>query len=185
MKIYTKTGDDGTTSLFGAGRVEKYSSRIEAYGNVDETNALIGICREQEGANMFNQELIRIQQLLFVLGADLATPLSVEVTYNIPRIDEHDVIWLEKLIDKHDSQLPELRSFILSGGSSLAGFFHQARTVARRAERSMVLLAQKEDITLHDVPFINRLSDLLFVYARRANQILGVADTEWDGKKPS
>jgi cob(I)alamin adenosyltransferase len=139
----------------------------------------------QEGADTFKDELIRIQQLLFVLGADLATPLSVEVTYNIPRIDEHDVTWLEKLIDKHDSQLPEIRSFILSGGSQLAGFFHQARTVARRAERSMVLLGQKEDITSHDVPFINRLSDLLFVYARRANQILGVADTEWDGKKPS
>lgn len=184
MKIYTKTGDDGTTSLFGAGRVQKYSARIEAYGNVDETNSLIGICREQAGADTFKDELVRIQQLLFVLGADLATPLSVEATYSIPRIDEHDVVWLETLIDKHDSQLPELRSFILAGGSPLASFFHQVRTVSRRAERSMVLLAESEEITPHDIPFINRLSDLFFVYARRANQILGVADTEWDGKKP-
>jgi cob(I)alamin adenosyltransferase len=185
MKIYTKTGDDGTTSLFGAGRVQKYSARIEAYGNVDETNALVGVCREQKGAEAFEDELVRIQQLLFVLGADLATPLSVEVTYSIPRIDEHDVEWLETLIDTHDSQLPQLRSFILSGGSELAASFHQARTVARRAERTMVLLGESEDITPFDIPFINRLSDLLFVYARRANQLLGVADTEWDGKKPS
>lgn len=184
MKIYTKTGDDGTTALFGAGRVHKYSTRIDAYGNVDETNALIGVCREQTGVQPFHDELLRIQQLLFVLGADLATPLSIEVAYNIPRIDEHDVVWLEKLIDKHDSQLPALRSFILSGGSPLASYFHHARTVARRAERTMVLLSQNEEITPFDVPFINRLSDLLFVYARRANQILGVTDTEWDGKKP-
>jgi cob(I)alamin adenosyltransferase len=183
MKIYTKTGDDGTTGLFGGGRVHKSDLRIEAYGTVDELNACIGLVRSTSQGSSFDLLLEEIQKVLFVMGADLATPLDARTTYMIPRIEERDVFWLESEIDKHEETLPPLTKFILPGGSPAASFLHMARTVARRAERLVVALADIEEIGPFNIQFLNRLSDLLFVLARVANQSLGVSDVEWDGKR--
>lgn len=183
MKIYTKTGDDGTTALFGAGRVPKYAVRIDAYGTVDETNAFVGLCRTEPDAKHFEPLLGDIQRLLFVLGADLATPLDARSKYPIPRIKEADVALIEQAIDTHEIELPVLEKFILPGGSKLSSYFHLARTVSRRAERIVAELSKSDTIGEHDIPFLNRLSDLFFVLARRANQLAGVQDEEWDGKQ--
>jgi cob(I)alamin adenosyltransferase len=182
MKIYTKTGDDGTTGLFGAGRVSKNSLRIEAYGTVDELNSVIGLIRIQSGAKNFTSLLEEIQKSLFVLGADLATPLESKTTYAIPRIEEIDVKKIESQIDEAEKGLSPLEKFILPGGSPLAAYFHLARTVSRRAERRVVALSQSEKIGAFDIQFLNRLSDLFFVLARKANHTEGVRDVEWDGK---
>lgn len=183
MKIYTKTGDDGTTGLFGGGRIPKFALRIEAYGTVDEVNAFVGLCRTEPDAQHFEPLLEDIQRLLFVLGADLATPLEVRSKYPIPRIEEHDIAPLEQAIDLHEIDLPLLEKFILPGGSRLSAYFHLARTITRRAERIVVELASKEEIGSYDIVFLNRLSDLFFVLSRRANQLAGVQDVQWDGKK--
>ena len=179
MKIYTKTGDDGTTGLFGGGRVSKNSVRIESYGTVDELNSVMGLVAAQAGAEYFADLISDIQRSLFVLGADLATPLESKTTYNIPRIEESDVKKLESAIDSEEAHLPPLEKFILPGGSPLAGFFHLARTVSRRAERIVVGLSETEEIGKFDIQFLNRLSDLFFVLSRRANQLAGVTDVEW------
>jgi cob(I)alamin adenosyltransferase len=183
MKIYTKTGDDGTTGLFGAGRVLKNSQRVEAYGAVDELNSVLGVLTTQPGIEYFSTLILDIQKNLFVLGADLATPLESKTTYAIPRIGKDDITILEKAIDAEEAHLPALEKFILPGGSELAANFHLARTVSRRAERIVVGLAQTENIGAFDIQYLNRLSDLFFVLARRANQLAGVKDIEWDGKK--
>jgi cob(I)alamin adenosyltransferase len=183
MKIYTKTGDDGTTGLFGGGRVPKNSPRIEAYGTVDELNSVIGILAAQQGSAYFLTMLQDFQRTLFVLGSDLATPLESKTTYSIPRIEESDVKKLESLIDSEELHLPPLERFILPGGSAIAGYFHQARTVCRRAEREVITLSQSEKLGEFDIQYLNRLSDLFFVLARRANQLGGITDVEWDGKK--
>jgi cob(I)alamin adenosyltransferase len=179
-KIYTKTGDDGTTGLFGGGRVSKDSARIEAYGNVDELDSVIGLVRAASQYEWLNNLLQSIQEKLFVLGADLATPLDTRSDYKIPRIEEIDAKNLEKEIDKQTAELPPLKKFILPGGTELAARLHVARTVCRRAERSLVHLANEEEIGKHDIIYLNRLSDLLFVLARRANQLAGVSDIEWN-----
>jgi len=183
MKIYTKTGDDGTTGLFGAGRVSKNSVRIEAYGTVDELNSVIGILGAQRGSEYFTELLQDIQRSLFVLGSDLATPLESKTTYKVPRIEESDVKKLESLIDSEELHLPPLTKFVLPGGSALAGYFHHTRTVCRRAEREVITLSQTEKIGSFDIQYLNRLSDLFFVLARRANQLAGIRDVEWDGTK--
>lgn len=183
MKIYTKTGDDGTTGLFGAGRVSKDDSRIEAYGTVDELNAVLGLCASNAKDDAMKFLLQSIQEQLFVLGADLATPTDSKTTYNVPRVTNAHVEFIEKNIDSFEAPLPKLEKFILPGGSELASCFHLARTVARRAERMLVTLSAKEDIGEFDIPYINRLSDLFFVLARAANQQAGVKDVEWMGAK--
>ncbi|MEI8135386.1 MAG: cob(I)yrinic acid a,c-diamide adenosyltransferase [bacterium] len=183
MKIYTKTGDDGTTGLFGGARVRKDDLRIEAYGTVDELNSVMGIITTTEGVEHFIDALREIQQSLFVLGADLATPLESKNTYKIPRIELSDVLRIEALIDRMDSELPPLVKFILPGGTPLAALFHFARTECRRAERRLVALSAVEAIGLNDVIYLNRLSDLFFICARRANKFSGVEDIEWGGKK--
>jgi len=183
MKIYTKTGDDGTTGLFGGGRVAKNSLRIEAYGTIDEVNSLLGIARSHDSKNVLQEIISRLQVDLFVLGADLATPLEAKVTYSIPRVDEKDVARLERWIDENEAQLPPLKKFILPGGCPLAAALHNARTVVRRGERILVSLSAEEEIGPSDLQFVNRLSDLLFVLARRANQEYSISDIEWDGKK--
>ncbi|MDP4199017.1 MAG: cob(I)yrinic acid a,c-diamide adenosyltransferase [Bacteroidota bacterium] len=180
MKIYTKTGDDGTTGLFGGGRVPKDSPRIEAYGTVDELNSCIGLVRAASG-ELFVDLLQRISEELFVLGGDLATPLETRSDYEVPRIGESQVRALELAIDEHDAQLPSLKRFILPGGTPLAAHLHHARTVCRRAERLLVTLTTREKIGPNDIIYLNRLSDLLFVLARRANQLAGVRDIEWAG----
>lgn len=184
MKIYTKTGDDGTTGLFSAGRVRKDAARIRAYGDVDELNSILGVVMALDSGGIFKTRLVAIQRLLFVAGADLATPLSAKVSYDVPRVTAEDIRALEMLIDEYEESLEPLTQFILPGGSPLAAELHVARTVARRAEREVVTLMHTEDIGAFILPFVNRLSDLFFVLARYANQQLGVQEHAWDGKRP-
>ncbi len=181
-KIYTKTGDTGTTGLFGGGRVGKDSARIEAYGMVDELNSVLGWCAVVSEPEWLRTMLRGIQQKLFVLGAGLATPLETRSNYSVPRIQEADATVLEHAIDEQDTHLSSLKRFILPGGTELAARFHIARTVCRRAERALVHLSGREEIGAHDIVFLNRLSDLLFMLARRANQLSETPDVEWDGK---
>ena len=184
MKIYTKTGDDGSTSLFGGKRVQKFNRRIEAYGTVDELNAALGAARaEIDNEHELSNILKELQIELFVLGAGLATPFEARAKVEVPQIREDDVRWLEEVIDGFESILTPLRRFILPGGTRLSAQLHIARTIARRAERLLVALASEEAIGGQDVIFMNRLSDLLFVLARVANRIENVPDIEWDGKR--
>ncbi|CUS77941.1 cob(I)alamin adenosyltransferase [Candidatus Kryptonium thompsonii] len=180
MKIYTRTGDDGTTSIFAGGRVKKNDARVEAYGTIDEFNSILGIARAVS-KNEFISGIIRdIQNLLFVLGSDLATPIDVK-NERVKRISKDDIEMIEKLIDEIDKELSPLKNFILPGGTLLASLLHHARTVCRRAERRLVSLSEKERINEHVIPFVNRLSDLLFVLARYANKIENVDDIKWTG----
>lgn len=180
MKIYTKTGDKGETSLFGGKRVWKDDLRISAYGTVDELNAVLGMAVTE----LINVELIEviknIQNNLFTVGSDLASPLDKEnKNFVIPRIDENFVVQLECLIDKYDSQLPELKNFILPGGLKGSAILHHARTVCRRAEREVVALSKK-DLINHEIEvYLNRLSDLLFILARFENYSNNSADIAW------
>ncbi len=180
MKIYTRTGDDGTTSLFAGGRVKKDDARVEAYGTVDELNSVLGIARAISKNDEINGIIQEIQNYLFHLGADLATPFEVE-NLRVKRISKEDVEKIEKWIDEIDLRLEPLRNFILPGGTLLASFLHLARTVCRRAERRIVYLSEREKINTQIIPFINRLSDLLFVLARYANKIENVPDVKWTG----
>src|ERR1017187_4819478 len=167
-KIYTKAGDDGTTGLFGGGRVRKDSARIEAYGDVDELDSVIGLCCALPGNDWIDPLLQQIQNNLFVLGADLATPLETRSNYKIPRITEEDGKLIEQAIDEHTAALPPLKHFIHPGGCELAARLHFARTVCRRTERRLLTLAAEEEIGKYDIIYLNRLSDLLFTLARRA-----------------
>lgn len=180
MKIYTKTGDRGDTSLFGGQRVPKDALRIEAYGTVDELNSAIGVVRADLDDPEIDRILEEIQNGLFELGADLATPRSVEKS-KIRRIEERDVQGLEKVLDSLDEHLRPLRSFILPGGSPVAARLHCARTVCRRAERVVVRLSRNEDIGEVVMVYLNRLSDLLFVLARAVNQRSGIGEVKWRG----
>ncbi|PIQ25299.1 ATP:cob(I)alamin adenosyltransferase [bacterium (Candidatus Blackallbacteria) CG17_big_fil_post_rev_8_21_14_2_50_48_46] len=175
MKIYTRTGDTGETGLWGGRRVSKHDLRIQAYGSVDECNALLGlaICEAPESLKPL---LIDLQNQLFVLGADLASP---EASEHIPRIQAEQVSALEKAIDAAEADLPPLTQFILPGGSKAAAGLHLARTVARRAEREVVALMQAEAINPHALTWLNRLSDLLFVMARSANHLAQISDIPW------
>ncbi|HEV8348204.1 MAG TPA: cob(I)yrinic acid a,c-diamide adenosyltransferase [Vicinamibacterales bacterium] len=178
MKIYTRTGDTGETSLLGGARVSKHDPRVDAYGEVDELNAWLGLARASRVDPAIDQELVRLQQDLFALGAQLADPagkLATRVTKAIIA-DEH-VTRLESLIDRLEAELPSLRRFILAGGTPAGAALHVARTVCRRAERRMVALDPPVDPVL--LRYINRLSDLLFVLARAVNHRGGVPETEW------
>lgn len=184
-RIYTRTGDSGETGLFGGGRVRKDNLRVEAYGTVDELNAVLGVTR---AALSRESELVeidvfvsRVQHQLFNLGAELATPQPDAHGTNL--VADRDVEWLEQAIDAWDGQLPPLRTFILPGGSPAAGHLHWARTVCRRAERLLVALASNEPIRVELLRYVNRLSDALFVAARAANQQMGVADVTWDPQR--
>ena len=181
-KIYTKTGDDGTTGLGNGERRKKHDLRVTAYGTVDETNACIGLARQQcDNAAELDAVLASIQNDLFDLGADLATPDDGKpLEYEPLRITQGQVERLEAEIDKLNSELEPLRSFVLPGGSALSANFHLARTVARRAERLIVELSEidGENISPQAVQYMNRLSDLLFVAARYANN-QGKDDILW------
>ncbi len=178
-RIYTKTGDDGTTGLFGGTRVRKDHLRIETYGTVDELNSIIGVALTTTVPEQLAGELRTISSVLFTLGADLATPLDPPPAYDVPRIGEEHIAELERWIDGHDDALEPLKTFILPGGSPIAAHLHVARTVCRRAERNAVALAAYEDVGAHVVRYLNRLSDYLFTAARAANASLGVADVPW------
>ncbi len=178
MKIYTKTGDKGDTSLFGGQRVPKDALRIEAYGTVDELNSVLGIVRSDNQDREIDAILDRIQNELFDLGADLATPGSV-ASKHIKRIEPRHSEHLEQMIDKLEAHLKPLKTFVLPGGSPVAARLHFARTVCRRAERTVVRLTRNEDIGEGITIYLNRLSDLLFVMARYANHLAGVPETKW------
>jgi cob(I)alamin adenosyltransferase len=181
MKIYTRTGDDGTTSLFSGGRVPKHHLRVESYGTVDEMNSVIGLARSYEPSAATDAELARVQHQLFNLGADLATPLDAK-TSHIVRMDAATVEWLEQSIDRMTAELPALTYFILPGGSPAAAAIHVARTVCRRAERLVTQLQEHQAVGDHALPYLNRLSDYLFTLARWENLQSGVGEEKWSVK---
>lgn len=181
MKIYTRTGDDGSTGLFGGDRVEKNHPRIRAYGTVDEVNSSIGVaCSALPDTDTFarlKNDLIEVQRQLFVLGADLATPNDSKAV--VPRISDAEVRGLEETIDRSEEQLPPLANFILPGGHAAAASLHLARTTCRRAEREVVEAMRVEQLNALAIIYLNRLSDLLFVLARLANHLAEVEDVPW------
>ncbi len=178
MKIYTKTGDSGKTSLFGGKRVPKDALRVETFGTVDELNTLIGIVRAGKVNSTIDSILEEIQNDLFTLGADLATPKD-PVGKRIKRIDASSVTRLENRIDAIDPTLKPLRNFILPGGNRTSALLHFARAICRRAERLAVKLEREEHIGRRPVMYLNRLSDLLFVLARKANALGNVHEKTW------
>lgn len=175
MRIYTKTGDDGTTGLYGGERISKSHLRIQAIGDVDELNAQIGCVRAMMDDVELSERLERIQRNLFAIGADLATP-SARGEQRFGLAASHP---LEMWIDKASDQLPPLKQFILPGGAPAAAALHLARTICRRAERSVVALAAAEEMYREVVIYLNRLSDLLFVWARVENVSTGVEEVVW------
>lgn len=181
MKIYTKKGDTGKTSLFGGQRVPKSNERIEAYGNVDELNSFVGLAASHGTSEKGTKYLTKVQELLFILGADLATPFSSKT--RIDRIQEDDIRFLEEAIDELEKDLEELKNFILPGGSQAGATLHVARTVCRRAERKTVACKKTDDISDNCIKFLNRLSDFLFVIARHENKQAGVSEKTWKPEK--
>lgn len=181
MKIYTKTGDRGDTGLFGGGRVPKSHPRVDAYGEVDELNAALGLARALEPMPRIDELLVPIQRDLFAIGALLATPNLEKMRQHLEkaRVDEARVAQLEQAIDDADVELEPLRAFILPGGSPKAAALHVARTVCRRAERRAVELTQVEEIPELAIVYLNRLSDLLFTLARLAAKRAGVGEVTW------
>lgn len=178
MKIYTKTGDTGTTSLFGGKRVLKSHYRIDAYGTVDELNAYLGLLRDQEVNQPIQETLIEIQNKLFTIGAILATEPGNEKV-KVPQLQEQDVSFLEMAIDQIDTVLPPLRNFILPGGHPSVSFGHVARTVCRRAERLVIALNEQEPVDPKVIIYLNRLSDYLFMLCRKMALELGIEETPW------
>ncbi len=179
MKIYTKTGDDGETGLFGGPRVRKDNVRIEAYGGIDELNAVLGMVRAEGVPGEIDALLATIQHQLFAIGAELATPDPAAHGMELLR-DQH-ITALESAIDTHTDRLPPLKQFILPGGTRAASAVHFARAVCRRAERRIVTLAgeSNEQVSERILRYVNRLSDLLFVLARAVNAEAGHADVAW------
>jgi cob(I)alamin adenosyltransferase len=177
--LYTRGGDKGETSLYGAGRVPKDAPRVDAYGTIDELNCCIGVALSCCSHNEVSKPLKRIQAELFTAGADLATELTAEGGGRVPRIQRKDTDQLEKMVDELQGKLPRLASFILPGGSQLSSSLHLARAVCRRAERRVVALGRLERINPEMVPFLNRLSTYLFNLARYANVLEGVEDEVW------
>lgn len=178
MKIYTKTGDKGQTSLIGGTRVPKHHLRIEAYGTVDELNSYIGLIRDQPIDEHAFNSLVEIQDRLFTIGSSLASDPE-KSKMKIPDLKEEDVLFLEKEMDKMNEKLPELRAFILPGGHTTVSFCHIARCVCRRAERLSVHLAEESFVSDLLVKYLNRLSDYLFVLARKFSDDLKVQEVAW------
>ena len=176
MKIYTKTGDDGKTSLFDNTRVWKSHDRIMSYGAIDELNSTLGIVLAMKLDNDLNEIVSKIQNDLFIVGSDLANP---DMNNQEIRTTKKMVSILEDMIDKLENELSELTSFILPGGTILASIIHLARTIARRAETHVVALSQNEEITNESFIYLNRLSDLLFILARTINKRNNIKDVIW------
>jgi cob(I)alamin adenosyltransferase len=181
MKIYTKTGDQGTTSLFGGQRVSKAELRIDTYGTVDELNSFVGLLRDQEVNNKRKQFLEAIQDRLFTIGSILATEPG-NTKLKIPSIYEEDIVLLEQEIDKMDELLPPMKFFVLPGGHPSVSFGHVARTVCRRAERLTIALNNQEPIEPLVIKYLNRLSDYLFVLCRMMAHELKIEETPWKPK---
>ena len=182
MKIYTKTGDDGGTGLFGGPRVRKNDPRIEAYGTVDELNAVLGVVRTHEVPGDIDQLLQQMQNELFDLGAELATPEPER--FGLKLLGDTHIEQLEQAIDRHEAELEPLKQFILPGGTPAAAALHLARTVCRRAERMLVEFNDSTPISRNTIIYLNRLSDLLFVLARVVNHRAGLADVPWQSSSP-
>ncbi|MCY4001270.1 MAG: cob(I)yrinic acid a,c-diamide adenosyltransferase [Bacteroidetes bacterium] len=180
MKIYTRTGDDGTTGLFGGDRVSKSHPRVQAMGAVDETNAALGAARSSlpPQSHQMASLLLRLQHECFILGADLATPEDSRAT--VPRIEQKHIDCLEGDIDLWESELERLTYFILPGGSQASSLLHLARAVCRRAERCLADNLESISSNSYTLKYLNRLSDLLFILARRANHDSGVPDVRWE-----
>ncbi|WP_046755591.1 cob(I)yrinic acid a,c-diamide adenosyltransferase [Kordia jejudonensis] len=191
MKVYTKTGDKGTTALFGGTRVPKHHIRIDSYGTVDELNSYIGLIRDQEINPHYQNVLMDIQDLLFTVGAVLATdPEKATLKngkdrLNIPRISEDNVLALEREMDTMDAALPPMTHFVLPGGHQTVSFCHIARCVCRRAERLASALYELEPFDEHTLKYLNRLSDYLFVLARKLSHDLQANEIKWIPKKNS
>ncbi len=179
MKIYTRTGDDGTTGLFGGGRRSKADLRVEAYGTVDEANAAIGAARATGLTEPMDTLLATVQSELFTIGAELACVPGSETKLKMSLIDETAAERLERAIDAGEEGLTPLRVFVLPAGSRAAAALHVARCVVRRAERRVVGLSADTGVRTEIVIYLNRLSDLLFTLARRANHDAGIADVPW------
>ncbi|MBN2490829.1 MAG: cob(I)yrinic acid a,c-diamide adenosyltransferase [Planctomycetes bacterium] len=176
--IYTRTGDRGETSLVGGGRVPKDAARVEAYGTVDETNAWIGAARAFVGDRALEEALEFLQHRLFNCSSNLATPAATKRVP--PRIEEADIAFLERAIDRFEGATGKLTAFVLPGGSRAAAFLHVARTVCRRAERRVVGLGADEPVDPLVLAFLNRASDFLFAAARYSNHLEGRPDAAWD-----
>jgi cob(I)alamin adenosyltransferase len=181
MKIYTRAGDGGQTALFGGGRVPKNDARVAAYGEVDELNSVLGLVRSTEPRSFFDPLFEAIQRDLFSIGGQLATPDPSRVTKTLEKaeLSVSRVSEFERIIDEAEQELSPLRSFVLPAGTPKAVTLHLARTVCRRVERSVVGLAQGNDVPALFLVYLNRLSDLLFTLARLANHRAGVSDVTW------
>lgn len=208
MKIYTRTGDDGSTALFGGSRVGKDDFRVEAYGTVDEANSALGLARAELAAEAagrraagggavtdatiaaaagfaaLDADLAAIQSLLFDLGADLATPLGTKTRSFVRAVDAEDVARVEEMIDHYTAELPALTHFILPGGTAASAALQLARAIIRRAERGAVTLARGEEVGDQVLPLLNRLSDLFFTLARVACLRAGVGEVVWEARRP-
>jgi cob(I)alamin adenosyltransferase len=178
MKIYTKKGDGGTTQLIGGKRIPKHDLRIESYGTVDELNSYIGLLRDQAIDENYKLQLIEIQDRLFTLGSHLAAEPN-KSTMKLPEISENDVLYLENSMDEMDSQLPEMKFFVLPGGHTTVSFCHLARCVCRRAERNVTHLKEHEEVEELILKYLNRLSDYLFVLSRKLSQDLNAVEQAW------
>src|SRR5262249_47853970 len=178
MKIYTRTGDDGTTALFAGGRTTKDSARLHAYGTIDELNSLLGVALAQGTSAELAPMLRAIQNELFMVGSDLSTPLDAKAAW-IVRVEPEQVTRLETEIDHMEEHLPPLKNFILPGGTPNAATLHLARTVCRRAERWIVTIAHEDRINEVAMQYVNRLSDWLFVAARYENALAGREEIIW------
>ncbi len=176
MKIYTKTGDDGKTSLFDNSRVWKSHERIVSYGAIDELNSAVGIAISMDLDHQLKEILVRIQNELFIVGSDLANPNMSDTKI---RTTENMTLSLENDIDTFESELSELTNFILPGGTLMSSILHLSRTIARRAETNVIALSQKEEINKIAIVYLNRLSDLLFVLARVLNKRKNIDDIVW------
>lgn len=182
--IYTRRGDGGDTDLFGGQRVSKHDLRVEAYGSVDEANAMLGVALAHTGHDDLRRIGLDVQARLFDLGGYLATPDAARrAKSSVPEPETPDVEALERHIDALEKELEPLKSFILPGGTPAAAAFHAARTVCRRAERRCVALHRADPLSEASLGYVNRLSDLLFVMARVENRRAGVTDIEWQGRK--
>ncbi len=182
VKIYTKTGDGGETSLFNGTRLPKDALRIEAYGTIDELNSIIGLCRSLNTVREVDACLAEIQNDLFVCGADLATPQGPK-DKKIDRLPASAIHRLEKEIDKIDPKLEPLKHFILPGGTRTAALLHVARTICRRAERLVMRLSRSESINTDILVYLNRLSDFLFVLARQVNSLSNTPEVIWSPQR--
>jgi cob(I)alamin adenosyltransferase len=182
LKIYTRTGDKGQTSLIGGTRVPKFHPRIEVYGTIDELNSYIGLIRDHDIADHFKEVLLEIQDRLFTAESIIALDPGAVATGKLPELQDADIIFLEQEIDRMNEELPELKSFILPGGHPVVSYCHIARCVCRRAERHTIRLARTQPVEEKVLRYLNRLSDFLFVLARRLGKDFGAIETTWKAR---